>query len=570
MYSDQKMLGRIYFQALIPNMIAMLGGTVNVLFDGILVGRRIGDLGIASVNQSLAVYLLLCTVGSLIAAGASAESAAAIGANRGEEGQEYFSLAVELAIAAGILICASGVLLSRPVAMFLGSEDSWRMVEIYIRITFVGGIFKILLYIPFFYLRLEGKTRQSACAMMTMTVLNIVLDYVFLFLFNWGIGGAAWASVLATAAACIMSFWFLLGPGSNGGFRFRALRPRGKMFWRIAKSGSPMAANNLFSSLRIVCLNGIMNLAGGSGMVAVFGVTNSLNEFSISIQNGVPQAGSAMVGICHGEQDPVSVKRLLKLQLGAGLGLSSLFALALILGRNHAGLLFGSRMDMRYAVCCLAVSIVIGTLNSVMTYYYYATMRSGMANLITALRVFAAAVGTAWLLRFTGDGIWTFYWLGELATAAVWMAVGLLYTKATVGKASLYMLDETAFREGKCINFTVACNHQDICEASEKIQDFCEANEFSPDQTMTISLALEELMVIVADKSMDHQGSMDVRILRTKDGGIIRIRSEGKRYNPLEYAEESLEFLGVGMIMKMAKKTEYQSTLGLNTLVVFI
>jgi len=576
MHSDQKMLDRIYYQALFPNMVAILGGTINVLFDGILTGRKMGDLGIASINQSLAVYLILCTIGSLIAAGASAESAASIGANRTEEGSEYFTLAMGLAIGAGILVCGLGFALSGPIAMFLGSEGSWKLVETYIRITFAGGIFKILLYIPFFYLKLEGKMRQSAYAMVTMTVLNIVLDYVFLFVFEWGIGGAAWASTLATAAACTMSYFFLMGPGAKCSFRLCRLKggdnkqDRAAMVFRIIKSGSPMAANNLFSSLRIICLNSIMNQVGGSGMVAVFGITNSLNEFSISIQNGVPQAGSAMLGICHGEQDTVSVKHLLKLQAGTGFVLSCVFGLALVLGGNKVGLLFGSQMDIRFAAACLAASIVIGTFNSVMSYYYYATMKPGMANLITILRVFAATVLAAWLFRPLEDGIWVFYWVGELATAAVWMAAGMAYGKRRLGACSLYLLDETAFLSGKCKNFTVACNAADICDASEKIQEFCQYNSFTPDQTMTISLALEELMVIVAEKSMDNQGTMDVRILRTKEGGIIRIRSEGRRYNPLEFAEESLDYLGVSMIMKMAEKTEYHSILGLNTLIVFI
>ena len=129
MYFDQKMLTRVYYRALIPNMAAILGGTINVLFDGILVGRKMGELGIASVNQSLAVYLLLCTVGSLIASGAFAESAAALGENRQEEGQRYYSLGLELAAAIGILLCAAGFLLSGPLARSLGSGDSWELVE---------------------------------------------------------------------------------------------------------------------------------------------------------------------------------------------------------------------------------------------------------------------------------------------------------------------------------------------------------------------------------------------------------------------------------------------------------
>ena len=214
--------------------------------------------------------------------------------------------------------------------------------------------------------------------------------------------------------------------------------------------------------------------------------------------------------------------------------------------------------------------MIFGTCNSIMTYYYYAIMQAGMANLITVLRVLVVTVTLAWFLRPLEDHIWIFYWLSEIVTALIWMSVGLVWAKVRMGKISLYLLDETAFLEGKCINFTVACDTQAICEASEKIQDFCHFNSFSEEQTMTISLALEELMVIIAEKSMHYQGTMDVRILRTKDGGILRIRSEGKRYNSLEYAEAGMEYLGVSMIMKMAKKTEYQNTLGLNTLIVMI
>ncbi len=568
MYSDQKMLTRIYYQALLPNAIAILGGTINVFFDGVLVGQRMGDLGIASVNQSLAVYLILCTVGSLVAAGGSAQSAAALGANHAAEAEEYCSLALELAVAAGILICGMGFCLSEPIARLLGSENSWQLVEVYIRITFLGGIFKVLLYIPFFYLRLEGKVKESSFAMLTMAVLNIVLDYVFLFVFDFGIGGAAWASVLATVVACVMSFFFMTR--GKEGFRFHPIRPRREMVFRIVESGSPMAANNLFSSLRIICLNTIMNLVGGSSMVAVFAITNNINEFSICVQNGIPQAGSAMLGIYYGEQDPQSVKKLLKIEIWSGFLFSGLFALLLVCGSGHVGLLFGSNMDVRFAVCSLAAGIVIGTFNSVMTYYYYATMRSSMANLITVLRIFAATVAFAWLLRPLGGHIWAFYWAAEILTALVFLSIAIIGTRRITGDFGITMMDETAFRLGKCINFTVACDSQAICEASEKIQEFCENNQFTQEQTMTISLAIEELMVIVSEKSMGGQGSMDVRVLRTPEGGILRIRSEGKRYNPLEFAKESLDYLGVDMIMKMAKKTEYQNTLGLNTLVVII
>ena len=61
---ENDLLRSVYVKAIFPNMIAILGGTINVFVDGVLIGQRMGEIGIAAVNQSLAVYLILCTVGN--------------------------------------------------------------------------------------------------------------------------------------------------------------------------------------------------------------------------------------------------------------------------------------------------------------------------------------------------------------------------------------------------------------------------------------------------------------------------------------------------------------------------
>ena len=76
--------------------------------------------------------------------------------------------------------------------------------------------------------------------------------------------------------------------------------------------------------------------------------------------------------------------------------------------------------------------------------------------------------------------------------------------------------------------------------------------------------------MITAEKTLHQTGTMDLRVVKTKEGAILRIRSEGKAFNPLDHAQDNLDYMGVGMIMKMATKTLYQSTLGLNTLIVEI
>ena len=194
MKENSEFIRRLYFRALFPNVIAVLGGTVNVFFDGIFIGRKLGDIGLESVNQCLPVYLLLCTIGALYASGALCLSAHAVGENDAEKGTRFFQGALLDALLVGFVFCLAGFCLSGQLAALLGTASSYEYVRLYLRITLAGGVAKILLYLPYFYLRLEGKNRHAMTAMLTMTFLNIVLDYCFLFVWDFGIRGAAWAS----------------------------------------------------------------------------------------------------------------------------------------------------------------------------------------------------------------------------------------------------------------------------------------------------------------------------------------------------------------------------------------
>ena len=554
----------VYIKAIFPNMIAILGGTINVFVDGILIGQKMGDVGIAAVNQSLAVYLILCTIGSLFAAGASAESAHAMGRREEQKAKEYFGIAVETAFVISLLFCLAGVLISPMLAGVLGSKETKELIEIYIRITFIGGVFKVMLYIPYYYMRLVGKMKQAASAMTAMTVINIVLDYIFLFVLDMGIAGAAWASMIATMIVCVVCFYLLCGKDSL--FKLRPVKFRLDRLKDIVVSGSPMASNNLFSTVRILALNFIMNLAGGSSLVTVFAITNNLNEFSICVQNGIPQTGSALLGVYHGENDNKALKKLLVLQLKTGVMISALVAGVIALFSGKVGLLFGSHLDVKTAVICWAVSLLFATCNNVMNYYYYSIRQASMANLITILRVFAVTCVVAWCLKDMGDAIWMFYPLSEILTFVIWALYGSWYAKRLKKENLLFLNKE----EGTSIHHTVSCDVEEICSISAGINEFGEEQGLDMAQTMTLSLAIEELLMIIAEKSLHGEGTMDLRVLKTKEGAILRIRSEGKAFNPLVHAEDNMDYMGVGMIMKMASRTQYQSTLGLNTLIVEI
>lgn len=146
---NSNFIGKLYYKALFPNIVAVLGGTVNVFFDGIFIGRKLGDTGLESVNQCLPVYLLLCTIGSLYASGASFLSSHALGKNDANEAKRIFHGALLDALTVGVTLCLLGFIFAGNISELLGTAESRDYVYLYLRITLIGGIAKILLYIPY-------------------------------------------------------------------------------------------------------------------------------------------------------------------------------------------------------------------------------------------------------------------------------------------------------------------------------------------------------------------------------------------------------------------------------------
>ncbi len=566
MKSDSSLIRKLYLSALLPNVISVLGGTINVFFDGLLVGRRLGDAGLEAVNQVLPVYLALCAVGSLIASGAAQLSAMAFGSDDKQEGKRVFGCAMTLALAASAVVCAAGLAAARPLAGLLSTEETYAYALTYLRVTLLCGVFKVMLYVPYFYLRLEGRNKRSMAAMLTMTALNIALDCLFLFVCDWGVAGAAWASGIATAAACLLSFLFLCTRGGNFSLSFAL--PRRKDYGGICRFGAMMALNNVLSAVKIFAVNKILALFSYAGATAAFAVANNISEFSVCVQNGVPQTSGAMTGILYAEKDAPAVKGLLKTQIAAGAGLSLLLAAALCALSGQLGGWFGSAADVRTAVCLFAAGLVPATFNNVMCYYYNATGSVLMSNVINVSRGCLAVVLFCLAFSGLGEWVWLFYPAAELFTAALFLCAGCAAGRRS-GRHFFYLLDADSEREGRTLAFSAERTPEGSSAASMRVGEFCEENGLPPKTTMAVSLSVEEMLTVLAEKVPLRAGRTDVRVRIAGDEVIVRIRSGGRRYNPIALAQEE-EYLGMRLLLGLAERTEYQSALGVNTFVIFL
>ena len=569
---SEEFLGKTYRAALWPGMLSILSGCVNIIADGVLVGQKIGAGGLAAINLCVPVYLILCIAGSFFVSGAAICSSREIGANHRDKAGMYYRYAITLCLLSSVVMTAAGLLLIDKIAAFLCSDEKiLSMVKDYALVTLAGAFPKIFLYVPFWYLRLDGKNKTVTVMMTIMGAGNVALDVAFLYGLNLGVFGAALASVIATAAACLVGFMSL----HRGTFHFRPgpAIPGREEFRELAAAGSPAAMNNLVQTLRILCVNGLLQRYGGSMMLAEFSVLNGISAFAEAVTVGVPQAGTAMMGVYRGEKDNESICILLRLELKKGVLYSLVFGAVIVLGADLIAAAYGLAQPMRLPMLCLAVSLIPSLWNNVLSSYYSVSGRAGLSNLIIILKSYVFAALSLLALLASGITPWLFLTAGELLTVCVWYLItGILHRRSEM-TSRYFLMDQTLEKAGQVINFSMISDNEKICEASERITDFCQENGMQAKQVMRVSLALEEMMTLITSINDPQRILFDIRVYAVPSETGIRIRYNGKKFNPLsseDGEDDDMLYMGMRMLQKLVKKVDYQDTFGMNTLLIVL
>ena len=562
-------LRKAYRGALLPCMLSILSGCVNIIADGVIVGQLIGSAGLTAINLCVPVYLVLCILGSFFVSGTAISASNEIGQDNSEKAQQYYGVALLMCLVSSLAMAAVGVFFSDGIAQALcQDQEVSRMVRDYTSVTLIGALPKIMIYIPFWFLRLDGKNKTVTVMMAVMGIGNILLDLLFLYVMDMGVYGAALASVIATALACVLGF-IRLHTGKTS-FQLRFAMPDRETFPHIAAMGSPAALNNLMQTVRLLCVNGILMANGGMECVAVFTVVNGIAAFSEAVTVGVPQAASAILGVYYGEHDGNSARIMLKLEWMNGLIYCGIFAVAISAFAGLIGSAYGLNAPLFVPMLCLALSLFPGLLNSILSSYYNVSGHPALSNLLIFCRVFLFSVLSLLALDAAGGPVWLFLPAGELLTVGMCYIVTGFISRRHEDFSRFLLIDSSIEKRGSLINFSVVSDNAAICDACEKVTKFCGDNGMPPKQKVRISLSLEELMTLVTLKNAPKPVHFDIRLFSLQGAIGIRIRYDGIDLDPLSGNEMNDEYMGVVMIKKMVEVVIYKRVFGLNSLLILI
>ena len=283
----------------VPMVISHVLNTFLHLVDMFWVGR-LGSSAIAAVAMSGAVMMLVMTVIIGLVTGVRALISRFRGAKDNDSADEVARQALLVGLVMGLFLAVTGVLFSEKLFELLRAEpEVIVMGSGYMRILFGGGLVMLLGFLISVILYGAGDAVTPMLIMILTTVVNMIMDPIFIFGYRgmpaMGVNGAALATVLAQAIGCIWGLKVLLTGQSHIHIKFKNMKIDFGLIWRMIKIGVPNSLQMSFRSIMAIVLMGIV--AGfGTSAVAAYGIGLRLQMIVLMPAFAVANAASTLVG----------------------------------------------------------------------------------------------------------------------------------------------------------------------------------------------------------------------------------------------------------------------------------
>lgn len=290
---------KLFFKYLIPSVGGMLGVSLYVLGDTMIVGRGIGSNGLAALNISIPMINVLHGLGLLFGMGAS--TAISISRGRDDDGEvdNLFTTAMFFSLLTGLIFLIVRLFFLEDLALILGaSSETFEMSTNYLAIILTFAPIFLLNYTLNVLVRNDGNPRLSMYGMLTGSIMNVILDYVFVIIFGWGMAGAAIAtSISPMLGLTILSFHFIQNKNK---MNFTKIKIKIQNLLRIISNGFASFIIEISAGFVIFAFNiVILDLAGDIG-VSAYSVIANLSLIATAIFTGIGQSIQPIVSVNYG------------------------------------------------------------------------------------------------------------------------------------------------------------------------------------------------------------------------------------------------------------------------------
>ena len=410
---EGKSLKRDFIRFILPSIAAQWVFALYQLVDGIFVARGVSETALTAVNISLPFVAGMFSISILFAIGNSTIVAIKLGQGKNQEANEIFTQNVFLSLLISLLITVIILLNLESFARFLGATDNILPYAMDYIGTITPFAFAYILSYSFETLiKTDGYPKLATIIVTVGAVLNCILDYVFVFIFPWGVKGAVFATGLSQAIVILLYLIHFLG--KNATIRFARFKIQPKIIVRQVRNGLPSGITEFSSGIIIFIFNqAILRFINEDALVS-YTIVSYVNTLVTMTFIGIAQGAQPLMSYYVGKRQPAKYKKLLKYSLIAGIAASIIATALCYIFAGGIVSLFLEDMSSPLAGYSIKVfrifilSFLLAGFNIVISGYFTAIEKAAAATTLSLTRGIIALVGVLFILTALvgGEGIW--------------------------------------------------------------------------------------------------------------------------------------------------------------------
>ena len=312
---EQQSIGKLMLKFSLPAIISMVVNSIYNIVDQIFIGWGVGYLGNAATNVAFPLMTVAMALSTLICDGCVAYFSLKLGEKRYEEAARTMGNGVMIATVTGLTMFLLGEIFLSPILKLCGAtENVFPYAKDYVSVTLLGYPLVFISMTISSLIRAEGNPRYSMICMLTGCITNIVLDALFVLGFDWGVKGAAWATVIGQFLNFCLCLAYI--PRFRDiRFKLENMKPRRNVLGAFL----PLGISSLFTQMSFavlqVCMNnqlvkhGALSIYGPDIPLAAFGIVMKVNSIIISVLVGISIGSQPIVGYNYGAKNYDRVKK---------------------------------------------------------------------------------------------------------------------------------------------------------------------------------------------------------------------------------------------------------------------
>lgn len=315
-------IGKLLTSYAVPSIIALIINSLYNMVDQIFIGQGVGFLGNGATNIIAPIATITIALATLFGDGLAAFFSLSLGKGEGEKAAKGLGTSIIFGGIFGIIWTVLAFAFLKPLCLIFGATENILPYALdYGRIIVIGFTFQIVGNTINSAIRTDGSPRYAMLSMMIGAVLNIILDPIFIFVFHWGVEGAAIATIISQLFGLLFNIAYL--------FRMKTIKLSRQSFTldirtagRIASLGFASGANNLTSTVVAFVSNNLMTKYGALSVygadipLTTFGLCMKVSMLAFSIGIGVASGSQPIIGFNYGARKYDRVKKTFLLSAG--------------------------------------------------------------------------------------------------------------------------------------------------------------------------------------------------------------------------------------------------------------